>query len=33
MPGMPTEPPADHVPGLNPNAKIVWSGGRDHGSG
>lgn len=29
MPGMPTEKLPDHVPGLHPDAKFKWSGGRD----
>jgi len=29
-PGMPTEPLPDHLPGLHPYAKFVWSGGREH---
>jgi phage terminase small subunit len=33
MPGMPTQPLPDHVPGLYPNARFTWSGGRDHGLG
>ena len=32
-PGMPTEPPPDHTPGLYPDAKYKWSGGRDLGLG
>jgi len=28
-PGMPTGPGPDHTPGLYPNAKFIWSGGRD----
>jgi len=28
-PGMPTGPGPDHTPGLYPNAKFTWSGGRD----
>ena len=32
-PGMPTGPRPDHRPGLYPNAKFTWSGGRDHGLG
>jgi phage terminase small subunit len=33
MAGMPTQPLPDHVPGLYPNARFVWSGGREHGLG
>jgi len=33
MPGMPTEPLPDHRPGLYPNAKFIFSGGREHNLG